>query len=277
MANTIESAFEKLGVRVKVHESPAPRKLGNGRGAARFISGREPFRINVLTDGRGEYFVLERRSDVRVELADVRRSDRHLLLLAHLRRDGAPQTAAFLCGRDECHWFVAAIPERAAARDVQAAKDALKPQAVWDAIRDRGVPMSQRDQRRTGAFIRQGEWFFIPRPDLKVRARDALQSEPIRRGAGKPHVCQFLYRTGGERVFVCDAYPNGLAHDEYFGLDEGERLEHFWWEMIRDAHVFVKGNIRHPDHKTIWLPQWHEVVMNTEHQARAMANVAFLD
>jgi hypothetical protein len=39
----------------------------------------------------------------------------------------------------------------------------------------------------------------------------------------------------------------------------------------------VKGAIRHADHETIWLRDWHEVVMNTETQARAMNQVAFLD
>jgi hypothetical protein len=39
----------------------------------------------------------------------------------------------------------------------------------------------------------------------------------------------------------------------------------------------VKGSVRHPDHKTIWLPYWHQVVMNTETRAIAMRNVAFLD
>jgi hypothetical protein len=47
--------------------------------------------------------------------------------------------------------------------------------------------------------------------------------------------------------------------------------------MARDARAFVKGSVRHPDHKTIWLPYWHQVAMNTETTALAMRNVAFLD
>jgi hypothetical protein len=39
----------------------------------------------------------------------------------------------------------------------------------------------------------------------------------------------------------------------------------------------VKGRIRHPDHKTIELAGWHQVLMNTEHQSAAMQNLAFLD
>jgi hypothetical protein len=47
--------------------------------------------------------------------------------------------------------------------------------------------------------------------------------------------------------------------------------------MTRDARVFVKGKIRHPDHATLVLPYWHQVFMNTETRARAMREVAFLD
>jgi hypothetical protein len=160
---------------------------------------------------------------------------------------------------------------------VQAAKDALKPAAVWEEIRSRGVPMSQRDARRTAAFVRQGEWFFLPRPRLNVSRSRALRNEPIRRGSGKPHVCQFLYRVNGQEVYVCDAYQNGLEEREFWKLPRKERWLHRWTRMVRNARVYVKGNIRHPDHKTVFLSFWHEVVQNTETEARAMSQVAFLD
>ncbi|CAA9497274.1 MAG: hypothetical protein AVDCRST_MAG85-1544 [uncultured Solirubrobacteraceae bacterium] len=47
--------------------------------------------------------------------------------------------------------------------------------------------------------------------------------------------------------------------------------------MTRDPELYAKGAVRHLDHATIVLPFWHRVVMNTEHAARAMAHVAFLD
>ena len=50
-----------------------------------------------------------------------------------------------------------------------------------------------------------------------------------------------------------------------------------WRTMLRDPETYVKGRITHPNHKTIDLPLWHPVVPNTESQARAMRNVAFLD
>ena len=47
--------------------------------------------------------------------------------------------------------------------------------------------------------------------------------------------------------------------------------------MRRDPQVYVKGRVSHADHKTILLPFWHRVLMNTEHRAAGMQNVAFLD
>ena len=47
--------------------------------------------------------------------------------------------------------------------------------------------------------------------------------------------------------------------------------------MRRNPQVYVKGRVSHPDHKTIVLPGWHQVHMNTEHRSAAMQNMAFLD
>jgi hypothetical protein len=47
--------------------------------------------------------------------------------------------------------------------------------------------------------------------------------------------------------------------------------------MMRDPELYAKGAVRHPDHNTIVLHGWHRVLMNTEHEARAMRHVAFID
>jgi hypothetical protein len=47
--------------------------------------------------------------------------------------------------------------------------------------------------------------------------------------------------------------------------------------MLRDPELYVRGAVRHPDHATISLREWHRVHMNTESQARAAAHVVFLD
>jgi len=262
MGNVIENKFEKIGAR------------------ARFVEGRGPdFSVNVLRDRNGEYFELACGNEAVVTVLDVRPKDRHLLLLANVGGQRGPRTvrSRFLCGHDERHWFVAAVPESRPARDVSAAKDALKPEAVWESMRKHGVSMADRDLRKTAGFLRQGEWFFLPRRDLKVNLNFVLRNEPIRRGRGKPHICQELYRQGGERVHVCNRWPNGLTDLQFRSLSEEMRRKERWTVMRRNPRAYVRGTVRHPDHKTIYLAFWHEVVMNTETQAAAMRHVAFLD
>ena len=69
-------------------------------------------RIDIRLDGRGEYFDLRFAGGegvVELEVIDARPRDRHLLPLARIGED----KSKFLCGHDERHWFVAAIPEAA--------------------------------------------------------------------------------------------------------------------------------------------------------------------
>ena len=274
--------FERIGARVavrKVTDSFTVNRHGTRRRRRDGTSGfLEPVRVDVRQDELGEYFDVRHRHDVQVDVLDFIPRDRHLLLGVHApAQQGEPETeSAFLCGFDERSWFVAAIPENAGARNVQQAKDALKPDEVWAAMRQFRVPMHKRDLRTTAGFIRQGEWFFIPRPRLVVDAKDVLRDEPIRRGAGKPHVCQYLHRTDGELVWVSEEFPNGLTQSEFERLPPAKRKSG-WTNMARGARAFARGAVRHPDHETIWLKTWHQVVMNTETRARAMAHVVFLD
>ena len=281
MATTLESAFGQMGVRVRIAPLASPseqRRPWNGRPLGnRQRRAQQPVRIDVLRDGRGEYFDVRRRSDVSLSVPDVVPDDRHLVLMAQPTGLGDGSTSAFLCGHDERAWFVAAVPEEARVRTVQDAKDALKPQEVWDAMKEFGVPMEERDQRRTAAFVRQGEWFFIPCPELQVDWSEVVYNEPIQRGAGKPHRCEAMYRYEGERVYVSANYPNGVTWAEFRALPDSERRSHRWEDRVRGAEVYVRGKVRHNDHATIVLPFWHKVVMNTETKSRAMEHVAFLD
>ena len=232
-----------------------------------------PVALDVRTDKDGEYFLVRKRADTKLEVLDVRARDRHLLLLTREDRQGIK--ARFLLGHDERHWFVAAIPEFPPVNTVSAAKEALKPEVV---VRDeRGIRAKTRRRRVNKARVRQGEWFFVPRTDFKANARLILKNEPLRRGNGKPHVCQELFQAGGETVYVNRQYPNGLTQAQFACLSEKIRRQPGWRTMFRDPRVLVRGTVRHSDHKTIFLNGWHEVFVNTESRAAAMRNVAFLD
>ena len=101
---------------------------------------------------------------------------------APARADGE-EKSKFLCGHDERHWFVAAIPEDArGVTDVAAAKAALQPQAVHEPVR-RTRPKDPF-RRRNAAYVRQGEWFFVPAAGLDPPAASVLRDEPLTRGRG---------------------------------------------------------------------------------------------
>lgn len=185
----------------------------------------------------------------------------------------------FLCGHDERHWFVAAVPERAAAANVNSAFEALRPTAVRQELDRKRVKRKNRNRRRNDAFLRQGEWFFVPAGERNFQALLVLRNEPLRRGGGKPHICEELVRIGGELVYVSAQHPNGVTEANYRKLIiRKPKLRNLQWvTQRRNPGVFVRGKVRHADHKTIVLDGWHEVLMNTETQSAAMRHVAFVD
>lgn len=264
--NVLERAFGRMGARVEFSQLNRRNRF-SGRIAS------EDLALDVRRDRQGEYFLISRTLESRTELVvlDVQPRDRHLLLLS---RSGA-EKHRFLLGHDERHWFVAGIPESTPVSRVRDAKQALKPDLVQSS--ERGVRARYRDRRSNAARIRQGEWFFVPAPHARVEQLFVLRNEPIARGGGKPHVCEELYRFGGETVYVSPGARNGLTSEQYRALSDRERNRWNWRVMRRNPKVYVRGRVRHPDHKTVLLDGWHEVLSNTENLSHAMRNVAFLD
>ncbi len=258
----LETMFGRMGARLKIREA---------------VSRRHPAGIDIRSDREGEYFDIgvEETDRVEYEVIDIRPDQKHLLLMA--RRDNGKQR--FLCGHDERHWFVCAVPG-ASVSNVIAAMEALQPSEVRAAVRRRVKRIKNRLRRRNKAFVRQGEWFFVPAPELSVNPKLVLRNERISRGrGGKAHMCQFLWRTGGELVYVCSRHPRGLTASEYSALLNSNPSARSWnWNrMRRDASAYVRGRVWHPDHKTVVLDGWHRVLMNTENLAPGARNVVFLD
>lgn len=144
----------------------------------------------------------------------------------------------FLFGMDEQHLFMAELPRGVSS--VHGARDALRAPEVPPNLRS-----------RDGRVVRQGEWFFLP-----VKAQDspeivsAVQRSVVMRDvgiaqaarldrAGRPHVAS--------EVFVVHPYPpRDRAQDPIL------------------PRIFVRGDVRHPDHRTVHFPEWRRVVPNRE-------------
>lgn len=256
-----------MGVRFRMSDAAINRRRETG-----------DYAIDIQKDRRGEFFELrvtrELRETIEVTVLQAKPHERHLLLF--VKKRGDLEKDRFLCGHDERAWFVAAVPGTAST--IAQAKEALKPQEVRMAQSAARVSTRRKNLRKNDAFRRQGEWFFVPAPALVVAPKFVLHNEPIRRGAGKAHLLEQAYRTGGERVYVHAKYPNGVSEKEYERiLARKDTLRASWRVMVRNAAVYARGTVRHSDHKTVTLHGWHRVFMNTETRTRSMANVAFLD
>src|SRR6266542_1402769 len=147
---SLKRHFAGIGARVKV-------------GEARLTSWRNDAGINIGADAQGEFFDIKIDSEDPREyrVIDLRHEQRHLLLMSENDK------AKFLCGFDERHWFVCAVPGEGVT-NVRSAMEALQPTEVRQAVRSRVKRSKNRLRRRNEAFVRQGEWFFIPEPNLVV-------------------------------------------------------------------------------------------------------------
>ena len=145
----------------------------------------------------------------------------------------------FLAGMDEQHLFVAQLPRGTST--VQGAHQVLRPESVRVAER--------------GAFektVRQGEWFFIslhPRELAEVELEVTKAPLRVHRQQGIAQAAKWV------RV--------GRPHVAEEVLVLGDR-------------VYVRGDVRHPDHATLTLRPWRRVIGNTE-ASTPMVGVNFVD
>lgn len=208
MAIEVRGAFEAIGAELIVEAAG------------------DVFEIDVLREVARETFRLRYpwSDQIAAEAMDVQPKRRHLVLDVTGWR--LPIGGRFLCGHDEQHWFVASLPVNLRTATVRGAIEALKPDAVLRAQKRLGVK-HRRYRRKTAAYVRQGEWFFLSRRMMHVGDRAVRDGELVRAG-GKPHRVEWLYRPAGSN------------------------------------DTFVRGAVSHPDHETIHLQVWHRVVQNNE-------------
>lgn len=259
MANEILARhFQAIGARVKFR----PNEPGT-----RWRPGPPPtsFSIDIGQDGRGEYFdIAQGKYAPELQVLQVRAKEQHLVLYSG---DGQ----RFLCGHDERHWFVVAVPKPVST--VAAAKQALLPPAVWEQVKK--LRPGEVDNRRNAVFKRQGEWFFLP-ADRDIPQALVLRNEPLQRTPrSKLHICQELYREGGEIVYIVQ----GKEYSEEEYARRQRRSPNFARgsvrRMVKNPRVYVRGSVRHEDHATIRLTGWHRVFINAE--LTSGTSVSFLD
>lgn len=258
--NNIEKKFKEMGANaVTLKQKPKGRDNDSN------------FSIDVITIEGQETFELSLKPgiDLKLDVCQIDKKDKHLLLSV---KEYGEISNKFLCGHDERHWFVAGVDDRSST--IWEAKESLKPRVVR--ANQIGVKRKKLQKRKNEAFVRQGEWFFVPAPNLEVSPNLIIRKESLQRGTGRPHIAEEIYRAGGTPVRANRLYPEGLSEEEYKKeLKINPEISKYNWEnRVRNASVYARGKVRHPDHKTIELKGWHRVEGNFEVRSKA---VAFLD
>lgn len=273
----IEKKFEAMGAGVKIDTSDKVDRI----------------RVNVEEKDNVAEFSITLADDMELIVVDHRPDDRHLLLMA---KSSDPygqkmydEKIKFLCGHDERHWFSSQVPR--GTKDVADAKEKLMPTVVRRIAKRKGV--KDVTKRKTEAYVRQGEWFFIPSELTLVKDAVIVRNEPlsVSNTRSKPHMAEECYRSGGVSVFVPQIPLHvsrsmdpeerkrlgaGLRYKEKAAfIKQFKEAKNWTWRVSRvNAMVYVRGNVRHPDHATINLKGWHRVYLNEE--VRGRFNV-FLD
>lgn len=188
-----------------------------------------------------------KQSDPRAALAEEAKVDESAIVFsggsASVRRETPGDKRHFLTGRDERQLFMCRLPR--ACTTVRQAHEALR------------APQVKESRSAIERAIRQGEWFFLALSESEleelernlaghrawVRRKVSIGSVIPR--AGKPHVAEEL-----------------AVHS----TETGER------------RVYVRGAVRHVDHKTIYLHEWRQVVRNREvDEARSLFGGTWID
>jgi hypothetical protein len=145
-------------------------------------------------------------------------------------RETPDTTRHFLVGKDERHLFMAALP--GAATSILAAHRVLKSRNLVD------------HEAKGHEHIRQGEWFFV-----ELNQAEFWEIENLaKKNPAVVKAKQSLNGLFGSR---------GRAHI----VDE---LVTYKALGSTGTKIYVRGKVKHPDHKTIQLYQWREVIKNTE-------------
>ncbi len=242
---------------------------------------RVPYVVTVTTDKkRNERFLIDLGPGVEAIILDTRPDYSAFLLMVKDRnaRTGEANPAKMLLGHDERQLFVAAVPRDTTT--VLGAMSALKPSAIVDAESRFSVKRRKLHKRRNKARLRQGDFFFLPVPDLVVPEGLVLKYEPINRGRGASHIVELLYRTGGEQVWVSRQGAEVLSVGEYerrMKADPVAMSRSRWERRVRNPDVYAKGRITHREHPTIVLKTWHRVIPNTEAGVAGFEDMAFID
>ena len=121
--------------------------------------------------------------------------------------------------------------------------------------------------------LRHGDWLFVPAPGLVVDSHRIRRHAAIHREAP---VMEEFYRTGGEAVYFSASQRRVLTVPQYRKLlrQRPSAVKEDWRIRQREVANYGRGTVRHPEHRSITLPGWHRILMNTGSLAQSLRHEA---
>lgn len=175
----------------------------------------------------------------------------------------------FLMGVDERQLFVAQLKEGVT--------------SINEARKQLGNTVVFHEGARRMTPSRQGEWFFVRATEkqeeildllLKKKRIFILEKESIGKHAGRPrgnpHIADELVVLPAKESIIVEAQSSKWAKEN----KDLTKVKAIY--PIRQKEVFVRGCVRHRDHKTIKYTHWHQVILNNE-GATASATQSWID
>ncbi len=268
---TVEKKFKKSGLRIKVEDGAVNRN-------------EDIFGLRVDGFGSNEIFVMQLGAkDNDVQIVDTDAKAKQVLMMVNepervykekvwsqrerkhveVERTTDANKRKFLVGMDERSYFMAPVADNAI--NIGDAKDKLR------------NPNLKNDRKTK----RQGEWFFQPvndqeAIDVAIRKGEGIVRKKAGIGTmlgspgGKPHVADELVRIRKTTVPE-DVGPEPKTTKSMRQFLRDRRMS----QSVMDSdQFFVRGKIRHPDHKTVEFSQWTRVLPNMEERRVAVNGVS---
>jgi hypothetical protein len=141
---------------------------------------------------------------------------------------------------------------------VVTAKEALKPDAVRGREQGKRGKRAKRQRRKTDVFIRQGEWFFIPAPDVQVNEKliltnkHAVKGEHLTRAILRDLDCDLATREQIARLVRFHGRPAFLL-ERSEPVHEVVRLS--WLVSNRLLYLFALADTRGRDTDSMTRPE----------------------
>jgi len=229
--------FKKANLRVDVLSNPLRGSGIRGENARKVfqmtIVGTKPEVFQIYAGENNEVQVLDADPKKEQVLLFVREPKRVFTETHYDWRQGKNVTTTqetpggirrYLMGMDECHLFISELPT--VSGPVNKLEDAFR------ILKPREV---HKKKKKEAKVRRQGEWFFaeatpeelqLIKENLKFVERNRRITIAESDARGKPHMVDYLLRIG--------------------------------------VKTFIKGKVRHADHKTREFFTWQQVFKNTE-------------